>query len=197
MILSFSGPPSSGKTKTLELVRQRLGWPALHRGSGSAWVEYYLTHSIDEKIQWWTLPNTDQENYQLAAMAQACADVYRVGKADWLFDRSPIDYLIFTKIKATQGKIDPAAIAAVHIMYRTMKSLVKDRLQIMLFSPDQDYPFEERSQRTLEAQSEITAAFLSEGRSTENVFLVPKGSLEKKADAIVAYVERMQNDKKC
>jgi len=197
MIIALSGAQGTGKSQVMELVRAKLGWPVLTSSSSTAWKEYYALHNIPSQTSWWDLSPTHQENYQLSYMHKACAAAYAVGNTNYLFDRSFYDSYVYAQHKRDRLQLSESALSAIQSTYLLISLSLKNKLHTMLFTPDPAYPCETRDQRESNTQNEISRLFIKIVPTLNNCLMVPFGTLEKKAQAIVDYIEEHVHDKKC
>lgn len=190
MIISFSGAQGTGKSQTIQAVIQKISEQdsfALckykHSCSTESIRQLYQAEGIDGSIPWWELTPQMQRRIQMLTMLNATADLLEAVKqqGDWLFDRSIVDVLAYTVLKYRQGVVDKGLLRLIETTYARLAGHID---LVVLFTPDPDYAIEDKALRHNTDQAEVAEIFDSICKGID-VFVVPFGTIELKADAIV------------
>lgn len=190
MIISFSGAQGTGKSQTIQAVIQKIS-----EQDGFALCKYkpscstasirqlYQAEGIAEDVPWWDLTPQLQRRIQMLTMLNATADLLEAVKqqGNWLLDRSIVDVLAYTILKYRQGVVDKGLL---RLLETTHAKLVGHIDLVVLFTPDTAYAIEDKALRHNTDQAEVAEIFDSICRDID-VFVVPFGTIELKADAIV------------
>ncbi len=190
MIISFSGAQGTGKSQTIQAVIQKISEQdsfALCKYKPSCSTasirQLYQAEGIAEDVPWWELTPQMQRRIQMLTMLNATADLLDAvaQQGDWLFDRSVVDVLAYTILKHRQGVVDRGLLRLLEISYARLIDHID---LVVLFTPDPAYAIEDKALRHNTDQAEVAEIFDSICRGID-VFVVPFGTIELKADAIV------------
>lgn len=190
MIISFSGAQGTGKSQTVQAVIQKISEQdsfALYKYKPSCSTasirQLYQAEGIAEDVPWWDLTPQLQRRIQMLTMLNATADLLEAVKqqGNWLLDRSIVDVLAYTILKYRQGVVDKGLL---RLLETTHAKLVDHIDLVVLFTPDPAYAIEDKALRHNTDQAEVAEIFDSICRGI-GVFVVPFGTIELKADAIV------------
>lgn len=197
MIVSFSGAQGTGKSLTLAKVRELLSkdWKYKESFSSASLRQLYEAHDIPANVPWWELSREFQARIQMLAMLNAVTNVAEASSigSRWLFDRSVLDALAYTIVKADQGLVDTSLVSILQATFgRTLPMLSL----IVLFEPDPAYAIEASEFRKQTDQAAVAAVF-SElvdelPKDIVKVIRVCRGSIEEKASSIVAAIRMME-----
>lgn len=197
MIVSFSGAQGTGKSLTLAKVRELLSrdWKYKESFSSASLRQLYEAHAIPANVPWWELNREFQARIQMLAMLNAVTNVAEASSigSRWLFDRSVLDALAYTIVKADQGLVDTGLVSILQATFgRTLPMLSL----IVLFEPDPAYAIEASEFRKQTDQAAVAAVFSELVKDLPEdivkVIRVCKGSIEEKASSIVATIRMME-----
>jgi len=158
--------------------------PILGSCSSEAWHEYFRASHMSEETVWWKLPQKDQEALQLYAAALAARNTAIPG----LHDRSIFDVMVYTKQKLARGEVSEMCHELVHNIYEDCIERIDG---IIYFKRDPKYSMEKDLLRNAE-DTEVDGYFEEYiTRWVGKAFVVPNGTIDEKAEAIIAYIKRL------